>query len=193
MTNFVQNYLSLKREDAAALQRQYYFDHGTTLNGLMIHHNVSPKDFLDYVHDIDHSVLSKNIPLREQLEKLSGKKYIFTNGTVKHAEDTLDALGLADLFDDMFDIIGTDYVPKPDAVAFDRFFVHTGLNPKNACMFEDLHHNLKVPHERGMKTILITDLSHPNASSDHNVMSQNHPYVDFVTSDLVEFLKPLGE
>ncbi len=192
MTEFVQKALNLSKEAASKLQRDYYYDHGTTLNGLMINHNIAPADFLDYVHDIDHSVLEKNTALHASIKALKGKKYIFTNGTVKHAINTLEPLGLSGLFDDMFDIVGTNYIPKPEKIAFDRFFSYTGLDPQRASMFEDLEHNLQVPHAYGMKTILVTDVSHPDFSDPEMVKADQINHVDFVTSNLADFLKPLG-
>ena len=33
-------------------RRDYWQAHGTTLNGLMIHHDVDPHHYLDFVHDV---------------------------------------------------------------------------------------------------------------------------------------------
>ena len=37
-----------------------FYKYGTTLRGLMIEHGIAPDDFLDYVHDIDHSPVPPN-------------------------------------------------------------------------------------------------------------------------------------
>lgn len=192
MTDYVSRTLSLNYEDARTLQRKYYFDHGTTLNGMMLHHDVDPHDYLNYVHDIDHSVLDPNPDLKSAIQQLPGEKYIFTNGSVKHAEDTLKALGLAGLFNDMFDVVLAEFDPKPEAIAFDRFYKHTGLNPQSAAMFEDLHHNLKVPHNTGMVTVLVTDDVHPDSDEHPDVLNHAQDHVHFATHDLAGFLAPLG-
>ena len=67
MTAYVSALLGLSREDARALQKQYYFDHGTTLKGLMIHHGIDPSDFLEKAHAINYDVLSPDLPLGEAL------------------------------------------------------------------------------------------------------------------------------
>src|SRR5277367_5144444 len=58
MTAYVQELTGLGWDDARKLQKTYYRDHGTTLNGLMHHHGVDPEEFLDAVHDIDLAVLT---------------------------------------------------------------------------------------------------------------------------------------
>src|SRR5580698_2430607 len=57
MTAFVQDLMGLDFDAARAIQKAYYRDHGTTLNGLMQVNGIDPEDFLARVHDIDLSVL----------------------------------------------------------------------------------------------------------------------------------------
>ena len=52
---YVQQLLNLDPVAARALQKQYFRDHRTTLNGLMLHHKIKPEDFLAFVHQIDLS------------------------------------------------------------------------------------------------------------------------------------------
>ena len=55
MTDFVARFLRLPRGEARAVQKQYYAEHGTTLNGLMSMHGMPPDEFLAHVHEIDLS------------------------------------------------------------------------------------------------------------------------------------------
>ena len=57
MGSFIAETLGLTLDDAHALRKKYYFEHGTTLAGLIRLHGVKPHDFLDYVHDIDLGVV----------------------------------------------------------------------------------------------------------------------------------------
>ena len=59
------------------LQR-YFHKYNTSLNGLMIHHNIKPKEFLKYVHDIDLSFMKKDLILREELKNLKLKSRDFS-------------------------------------------------------------------------------------------------------------------
>src|SRR5262249_53400130 len=98
MTAYVQALLQLDRDEARALQKKYYLDHGTTLQGLMIHHKVDPNDFLEKAHAIDYSVVPADPELGEAIRALPGRKFIFTNGSVSHAEKAARALGILDHF-----------------------------------------------------------------------------------------------
>ena len=61
----------------------------------MKHHDIEPGDFLKYVHDIDLSFMSKDTILRNELENLNLKKFIFTNGSKDHAVNITTHLGKA--------------------------------------------------------------------------------------------------
>src|SRR5215469_7997029 len=50
---FIQERLALDAQAARDLQKRYFREHGTTLRGLMTHHAIDPKSFLDFVHEID--------------------------------------------------------------------------------------------------------------------------------------------
>jgi putative hydrolase of the HAD superfamily len=113
MTDFVERETGLPREKARALQKKYYTEHGTTLAGLMAHHGMEPKAFLDEVHDVSMDRLIPDAALRTAIDRLPGRRLIFTNGSEGHAERVLAHLGLRDLFSDVFAIETADYVPKP--------------------------------------------------------------------------------
>ena len=130
MTEYVMRLLDLPREEAKKVQHTYFRDYGTTLKGLMDHHKVDMHDFLDFVHDIDHSVITPDPRLAEHIARLDGRRLVYTNGSKKHAEDVLKALHLDHLFDDLFDIAAADFTPKPERTAFDRFSSHFGIAPK---------------------------------------------------------------
>ncbi|MEC7234944.1 MAG: pyrimidine 5'-nucleotidase, partial [Pseudomonadota bacterium] len=75
MTAFIQEALSVSREEAYRLQKDYLRDYGTTLAGLMKRHNMTPDTFLDFVHDIDVSVLPPDPALRDMIDALPGRKF----------------------------------------------------------------------------------------------------------------------
>ena len=96
MTEFIRNRFAMEHGEARRLQKAYYVEYGTTMSGLMTQHDVCPDEFLEFVHDIDVSVVKKNGSLKEALSALPGRKFIFTNGSVKHAENVAGALGVLD-------------------------------------------------------------------------------------------------
>ncbi len=192
MTDFVEELTKLPREDARKLQKQLYRDHGTTLNGLMVEHDVDPHAYLAYVHDIDYSPVKPNPALGSLIAQLPGRKHIFTNGDVPHAEKTLAALGIEPFFDSMFDIVAADFEPKPSQGAYQRFLADHLVMPERASMFEDMPRNLEVPKKLGMTTVLIS----PGEASRHQpeaweTTDDTETHIDFVTDNLDQFLQEL--
>jgi putative hydrolase of the HAD superfamily len=179
---------------ARALQKHFYHRYGTTLKALMDQGHADPDHFMSFVHDIDRSSLPVNPQLSTALAALPGRKLILTNGSKKHAEDTAKALGILEHFDDIFDIKAAGYVPKPERKAYDVFFNTYGVDPAKAAMFEDLVKNLEVPHDVGMKTVLIVAKSGITDLRDAWEQKQARPaFVEYVTDDIAEFLQPLGQ
>ena len=58
--------------------------------------------------------------LDEALHALPGRKLVFTNGTVAHAEKVLARLGVTHHFGDIFDIVHSDFIPKPEIGALSQ-------------------------------------------------------------------------
>ncbi len=177
--------------EARALQKVYYRDHGTTLNGLMIHHGVDPEHFLKTVHAIDYSGVPAHPLLAAALAALPGRKFILTNGDMAHARRVLERVGGAELFAGIFDIKAMGYRPKPEPEAYERFFAAHGIDARRAAMFDDLEKNLLVPHERGMATVHVVaadDFTHAQVD-DWELGRGTGPHVHHVTDDLASFLR----
>ena len=140
MTMFISEKLKIDMNKAKELQTNYFYKYNTSLNGLMIHHDIIPEEFLKYVHTIDLSFMKEDKVMRNELEKLDMEKFIFTNGSAEHAENILTHLGIYDLFgrDKVFDIKDAKYVPKPEAKTFDLMVKRFGINPKETIYIEDI-------------------------------------------------------
>jgi putative hydrolase of the HAD superfamily len=185
----------LPYEEARALQKTYYRDYGTTLNGLMQRHQIDPDHFLKSVHAIDYSPVSAHPDLLSAIRDLPGRKFILTNGDVGHARAVLNRLGdgADDMFEDIFDIRAMSFKPKPLAEAYETFFARHGIDAGRAAMFDDLEKNLKVPHDTGMVTVQVVageGFVHEQVEAweiDRNV----GPHVHHVTADLATFLRKL--
>ena len=152
MGEFIQAALGVDRAAARRLQKSYFRAYGTTLRGLMVNHGTDPTAFLDYVHDIDHSVLAPAPELSAALAALSGRKLVFTNGSVRHAARVLDRLGIAGHFESVFDIAAADYVPKPFDHGYERLLETHRVCADTAAFFEDSLANLRPAAARGMMT-----------------------------------------
>ena len=174
MTKFIQEKLSLNEKKAKELQTDYFYKYNTSLNGLMLHHNVVGEEFLKYVHDIDISFMKEDKIMRDELEQLDMEKFIFTNGSAEHARNILTHLGIYDLFgrDKVFDIQDAGYIPKPEAKTFDLMAKKFGINPKETIYIEDIAKNLSIGYQRGCTTVwLINDERFGKMDSDKDYIS----------------------
>lgn len=187
MTVFICNRFGIGFDEARALQRRYYLDHGTTMLGLMHHHNVDPHEFMDFVHDIDLSGLAPSETLRDALGRLPGRRVIYTNASRSHARRVMDHLGVADLFDDIFDIVAAEFEPKPGQDAFDRMLQAHEVNAPSAAFFEDIGRNLEPAAARGVATVLVRGSDVSIAGEELEVR------FDYEVDDLPEWLAQVAD
>lgn len=180
MAAFIADALGVASAEARTIQKQYYHEHGTTLRGLMLHHGIKPDAYLDYVHDIDLSVLPPAPALDAALAALPGRKLVFTNGSTAHAERVMARLGVDHHFDDVFDIRAADFVPKPEPDAYHRLVGRNRVAADRAALFEDIAANLAPANALGMTTVWVRHAASRAPESDD--------FIDHVTEDLVTFL-----
>lgn len=155
MTDFVMRQTRLDREAARALQKSYYHEHGTTLAGLMANHGVDPQAFLDEVHEVSMDRLTPDPDLRAAVERLPGRRLVFTNGGSRHAARVLRRLQLDDLFEAVFHLEAADFVPKPNRATYESLISRHGVDPRRAAFFEDSEMNLKPAFDLGMTTVMV--------------------------------------
>jgi putative hydrolase of the HAD superfamily len=190
--DYIARFLDVGREEAFRVQKDYYRRYGTSMRGLMAEHGLNPDDFLDFVHEIDHSPLEPNPALGAAIEALDGRKLILTNGTRKHADAVMRRLAIDHHFHGVFDIVAAELEPKPFPQTYDRFLKAHGVDPARAAMFEDLARNLAVPHELGMTTVLVVPEGTREVFREGwELEGREAPHVDHVTDDLVGFLQTI--
>ena len=182
MNQYICNRLGLSMEAAKELRAKLFREHGTTMHGLMAVHQVDPHEFMAFVHDVDLSVVPANPELAAALDGLSGRKLIYTNGSVPHAENLLKHLGISHYFEDIFDIVASDFAPKPAMTALRLFIDRFGVKPAGALMVEDMAKNLAPAAELGMTTAWVrTDVDWAAVASDAD-------HINYVVEDLAGFL-----
>jgi putative hydrolase of the HAD superfamily len=180
---FIAEQMKIDHAAAEAVHLDYYQRYGATLHGLIDLHGIAPRDFLDFIHDIDLSVLGRNEALIAALRALPGRRIVFTNASRGHAVASLEVMGMSDLFDAIASIEDSDFQGKPHLSAFSGFLDAHGVDPLTSAMFEDRPGNLVVPHELGMKTVLVID---PSIDEIETFLKPAH--VDVVVADLTAFL-----
>ena len=186
MSKYISNKLDVSVEEAKKIQKNYFYKYNTTLNGMIKNHKIDPNEFLEFVHDINIDFLQKDPELEKEIEKLNGKKIIFTNGSRKHALNVTKRIGIDQLFDDIFDIVDCNFIPKPSIEPYKKLVEKHKIDPKLCVFVEDIARNLKPAYEMGMKTVWIEN-DEPWASkfSDSN-------FVNYKTNNLPEFLKKIN-
>ena len=185
MTKYISEKLNVDLKRAKELQTNYFYKYNTSLNGLMIHHDIPPKEFLKYVHDIDLSFMKKDLVLREELENLDMRKLIFTNGSTDHAKNVLSHLGIDDLFQGIFDITDAEYQPKPEPRAFDLMTKKFDLDPSETIYVEDIAKNLSIGKERGCTTVWLIN------NEEWGKKESDQEYIDYKIENLSLFLKEI--
>jgi len=186
MSYFISEKFDVDLVEAKKIQKEYFYEYGTTLSGLMKKKNVDPNEFLEFVHDIDISWLPKDKFLREELIKIKEKKYIFSNGSHAHIENVTNQLGIDGLFDGAFDISDADFVPKPHLEPYKRIIEKFKLDPKKSILIEDIAHNLEQAKNLGMKTCWLEN-EEAFAKKD-----AGKPYIDYKINNLPSFLQKIN-
>ena len=171
MTQYVAGLLDLGEEDANALRDFYWKRYGATLTGLIRHHRVDPGHFLRETHrlpELDRMVVGRR-ELRSVLRRLPGRKIVFSNAPGHYAGAVLQALGVRDLFDDVFAIEHTRFRPKPQTHGFVRLMHAHRLVASRCVMVEDSLENLRTAKRLGMKTVWLSESNCAPAWVDVNV------------------------
>ena len=189
MTDYVMAFLKLPREEAYARQKALYRQYGTTLNGLMREHGASPEEYLHYVHDIDLNCLQADADLAGAIEKLPGRRFVFTNGCRDHAARILERLGMTALFDEIWDIRTMDFLPKPQIEAYQSVVKASGVACEQAAMFDDIARNLVPARALGMTTIWLK--SDAPWGKHGPLMDVAPGDIDHETDNLTQFLQTI--
>ncbi|MGE5506521.1 MAG: pyrimidine 5'-nucleotidase, partial [Actinomycetota bacterium] len=190
MRQFIAERLGMELDEAFRLQKRYYREFGTTLRGLMLCNAIEPDAFLDYVHDIDCTVLDAAPRLDAVLARLPGRKLVFTNGSERHAVNVLTRLGIGHHFEAIFDIAAAHYVPKPDPSVYTAMLGRHDVDARGAAMVEDIHRNLVPAAAIGMTTVWVRQDGHPDAALEGAVTDLSH--VHHVCDDLVAWLESVA-
>lgn len=186
MTEYISKKLNLSLEKAKELQTNYFHKYNTSLNGLMIHHDINPQEFLKYVHDIDLDFLKKDLKLRKELLELKTKKFVFTNGSHEHASNITKTLGISDLFDGFFDITDCNFIPKPSIEPYRKLIDKFNIKPSETVFIEDIAINLEPAKKLGMKTVWLKNNEYWGKKDS------DKKFVDLKIENLSSFLKEIN-
>ncbi len=187
MGEYIQRLLGCEPEEARRVQKGYFHEHGTTLAGLMAANGVDPHEFLNYVHDIDLARISADPALVAAIDRLPGRKFVFTNGDAAYAGRVLEKLGLANLWDGLHDIHAMDYIPKPNPSAYAALCARYAIDPAQALFVEDMARNLEPAKALGMTTVWVDN------GSERGSHGADPAFIDYTTHDIGVWLNEILE
>lgn len=185
MNAYIQRLLSCDAAEAHRVQKDHFQTHGTTLAGLMHSLEVDPHDFLEDVHDIPLDRVQKDERLAAALERLPGRRFIFTNGDAPYARRVLEAIGVHDRFDDLHDIHASSYRPKPDPHGYELLCERFGIDPAQALLVDDMAQNLKPAKALGMTTVWVDN------GSERGSHGAEESFIDHRITDVGEWLETI--
>jgi putative hydrolase of the HAD superfamily len=153
---YVRRKLGTDPATAHRVRKAFLAEFGTTLQGLMHHHGVSPDDYLAFVHDVPiPEIVPPRPELREMLSGLPGKRIVFTNGSEDYARRVLDALGVAEMMEGIYGIEFMEYIAKPSPYPYAKLLRVTGARGEDSLFCEDISRNLLPARELGMFTVWV--------------------------------------
>ena len=187
MSSYISKKLNIPVEEAKKIQKEYFHKYSTTLSGMMKHHNIDANEFLEFVHDVNLDFLKQDKELEIEISRIKGKKIIFTNGSKAHAKNVTKKIGIDKLFDGVFDIVESNFIPKPSMEAYKILIEKYKIEPQYCILVEDIARNLKPAYELGMKTVWIKN-DEPWAAE-----FSNENFINYKTENLTNFLKKFNE
>jgi putative hydrolase of the HAD superfamily len=153
---WIRDQLDLSCQEAAEVRHHYLRQYGTTMGGLMTEHDVDIGRYLMFVHDIPiEDYLEPNPALAEMLAEIPLRKVVYTNATSEHGRRVLQALNVADQFEQIIGILEVGLCNKFNREAYERMLTLLGVEGEACIMVEDSPRNLPPAKALGMTTILI--------------------------------------
>jgi len=155
---FLRKRFNVDEAGANVMREHFWRTYGTTLNGLMRHHGVHPREFLAETHvfpELADMVEHENA-LKHALRLLGGTKLVFSNAPRHYVEQVLRAIGLDRYFDGVYSIEDARYRGKPALHGFHYLLRKHHLDPHRCAFIDDALENLRTAHRLGMSTVWVS-------------------------------------
>src|SRR5216683_3090521 len=152
-----------------------------------------------WIFDLDNTLYPASCRLFEQIQRRMNeyicarlsvspeaaaelrRTYFLEHGSTMHAENLLRHLGIGHCFDDIFDIVASEFAPKPAMAPFRSLVQRYGVEPRRALMIEDMARNLAPAAELGMTTAWV------RSEIDWAAVAADADYIHYVVEDLAGF------
>ena len=158
MREYIERHLGVDKDEATRLRQTYWDRYGATLTGLVRHHGVDPRHFLHETHQFEdlHRMVVFERGLKAMLQRLPGRKIIFSNAPRHYTEAVLRLAGIRHEFDAVYSIEQLRYRPKPAISGFLRILRRERLDAKRCVMVEDSLANLVTAKRLGIRTVWVS-------------------------------------
>lgn len=170
-------------EDAFLLAEKSMIDHGFSGKIFIERYGLKHPDLHRLVHEyVDVNMIEPTAGLAESFPHIPLEHAVVTHGAHVWARKAVERLGLSAWLphERLHALENFDFQYKSGSrVPFEMGLDSLGHEAATVLMVEDTVHNLKVPHQMGMTTILITQ---------GRAVNDLPGYVDFVCRDAVELL-----
>ena len=160
--SYIEQNVGLSKQEASHATLKYHIEYGLTVKGLTKYHSVCPVEFHAYLDGqlVLEELLQSDTALKEFLDKLQCKKWVFTNGYLSYAEKVLKILGVHDSFDGItsLDLSDPCLSCKPESVFFRRAMKDAGVELVEECLFvDDSLMNIRAAKELGWATVYVNE------------------------------------
>jgi putative hydrolase of the HAD superfamily len=185
MTDYVERYLRVDREQANQLRLTYWHRYGATMLGLMRHHAIDPHHFLRETHDFDIAeLLRAERGLARLFAQLPGRKVLLTNAPGAYAAAVLRALGLHPRIVVRYAIeqmrVHRSFRPKPSRGMLRHMLARERVPRGGAILVEDSPSNLRAARAVGFRAVLVMKHTGKKAQRPY------HSYVGLRVSSVLE-------
>jgi putative hydrolase of the HAD superfamily len=158
--NYIKDRLNLPLEQITRLRTEYWQKYGTTLGGMVTHHQIDPFDYINYAYGFNvKDFISADSKLRGMLSRLNPRKVVFSNSPGDYVEAVLQALGVADCFENIYDIRFCNYIGKPELSSYQRVLKDLGAKPQECIFVDDVWVNVQGADQAGMVAVWLSGLT----------------------------------
>ena len=158
MRQYIERHLGVDKQEANRIRQHYWERYGATLLGLMENHQTDPNHFLQETHqfpDLKPMVVFQRGTL-QALQRLPGRKIIFSNAPRHYMEAILKITGLWRHFSAAYSVENLHFRPKPMLAGFHALLRAEHLQARQCIMVEDSLINLVTAKKLGMKTVWVS-------------------------------------
>ena len=145
-----------------ALRFEYWHRYGTTMQGMVLHHQVSAAEFLHETHMFDElaGMVRAERGLLRLLRRLPGHKILLTNAPRRYAHELMRELGLHRDFRQQISVemmhVHRHMRPKPSRQFLRKLLAKQRLPASRCVLVEDTLANLRAAKAVGLRTVWVT-------------------------------------